>query len=109
MRSRGFSVERLESFVRGPAEGLTSTREELERKMDEMEARLSSRISILEEVVRQSSEDIRKLQAEVAAMRSQLARRDDLAAPRREVGQSSLPVFSSRETHSVRAIGTSCV
>jgi len=85
IRALGVRFERLESYMRGVAEALTMTREQLERKMDEMEARLTVRISVLEEVVQQNSidirknsEDIRKLQLEVAAMRSDLARREKL-------------------------------
>jgi predicted nucleic acid-binding Zn-ribbon protein len=85
IRAVGVSVERVESHVRGLAEALTSTREQLERKIDGVEERLSARIAVLEEVVRKNSEDIRRnsediqlLQTEVAGMRLQLARREKL-------------------------------
>jgi hypothetical protein len=51
IRAVGVSVERVESHVRGLAEALTSTREQLERKIDALEARLSARTSVIEEAV----------------------------------------------------------
>ena len=99
IRAVGASVERVESHVRGLAEALTSTREQLERKIDSLDERLSARITALEDVVRQNSrdiqknsedirknsedirknsEDIQQLQLEVADLRRQLVRREKL-------------------------------
>jgi len=88
IRAVGVMVERVQSDVRLLAEGLTSTREQLERRIDALDTRLSDRMSVLEEVVRQNSagirknsediqknsDDIRLLKKEVADMRGQLAR-----------------------------------
>jgi methyl-accepting chemotaxis protein len=72
IRSLAVTVERVESHVQMLAEALTMTRESLERKIDEVDARLSARISVLEDVlrtlvidVRQNSEDIRTLVIDV--------------------------------------------
>ncbi len=78
IRAVGASVERVESHVRGLAEALTSTREQLERKIDSLEARLTARIALLEDVVRQSSKDIQTLKLELIDMKLQLVRREKL-------------------------------
>jgi chromosome segregation ATPase len=60
VRAIAVMVERLESSVRGLAEGMTALREGFKGDLDALEQRLSSRISVVEEVVRKNSDDIRK-------------------------------------------------
>jgi len=69
VRAIGVMVERLESSVRGLAEGMTSLRSELKSDIVELERHLSERISVLEEVVRKNSEDIRKNSEDIRLLR----------------------------------------
>jgi chromosome segregation ATPase len=59
-RGRDVVLERIESQMQFVVEAVTGLREELVAKIDDLEARLSARISVLEEVVRQNSLDIKK-------------------------------------------------
>ena len=101
IRGVGAKVEQLESVVRGLAEGLVATREQLERRIDSVDERLSGRIGVVEEVVRQNSTDIRRMSAliqvesgdvaelkrDVREMRDQLARREKLDELETRVGE----------------------
>jgi hypothetical protein len=83
-RGRDVVLERIESQMQFVVEAVTGLREELVR--GNAEARLSSRISVLEEVVREdslhikkNSEDIRVLREEVAQLRRDFEHRAELA------------------------------
>ena len=62
--------------MRALADGVTSSREEADRKIAALEERLSARIATLEQVVRHHSEEIRSLRLEVAELRLRFDRRD---------------------------------
>ena len=63
LRAIGVVVERIDANVRGLAEALVSTREELITNINDVERRLSERISMLESVVREHSEQLRQQSA----------------------------------------------
>lgn len=63
LRAIGVVVERIDANVRGLAEALVSTREELITNINDVERRLSERISMLEIVVREHSEQLRQQSA----------------------------------------------
>jgi methyl-accepting chemotaxis protein len=58
-RARDVLLERIESQMQFVIEAVTGMREDFDTKLTALEARLSDRIRILEEVVRQNSKDIR--------------------------------------------------
>ncbi len=58
-------------------EAVTGMREDFDTKLTALEARLSDRIRILEDVVRKNSEDIRQLRLEVAGLRRDFERREE--------------------------------
>ena len=62
---QGVILEQLRSQMTLVLEAVTATRTELKTEMGEMEARLSARITLLEQVVRQNSVDIRKNSADI--------------------------------------------
>lgn len=81
--SRAFTVvlERIESQMATVIEAVTSSWQRLDAKIDGLEARLSERISVLEQVVRQNSldiqknsEDIRRNSEDIIALRNEVAR-----------------------------------
>lgn len=81
--ARAFTVvlERIESQMATVIEAVTTSSQRLDAKIDGLEARLSERISILEQVVRQNSLDIQKnsadilaLQADIVSLRDEVAR-----------------------------------
>jgi len=76
MRGMGVVLERIDSKVGFLAEALTSKSEELKVEIRAVEVRLSQRISVLEEVVRQNSTDIGLLRSEVAELRARFEQRD---------------------------------
>ena len=83
LRALGVMVEQTNAHVRALAEGLGSTRDELTRKMSDLEERLSARITTLEGAVRSNSEDLRanteglrSLRLEVAELRLRFDKRD---------------------------------
>jgi methyl-accepting chemotaxis protein len=59
-RAVGVMFEQIQSQMNVVLEAVTSGLTRLENKIDGVEARLSERISVLEQVVRQNSLDIRK-------------------------------------------------
>ena len=59
-RAQNVLLEQLKSQMDGVLEAVMGSRTYLDTKIDAVEKRLSERISVLEEVVRQNSEDIRK-------------------------------------------------
>jgi predicted RNase H-like nuclease (RuvC/YqgF family) len=62
-------LERIESQMQAVLEAVTCSSEWLDAKIDAVEERLSRRISTLEQVVRQSSREVRDLRDEVARLR----------------------------------------
>lgn len=60
MRAHGVILEDIRSQMAVVVESVTSTRTELKADIAALDRKLSERISVLEEVVRQNSKDIRK-------------------------------------------------
>jgi chromosome segregation ATPase len=77
----GVLLEQLEGKVQVAFEGITSTQEQFQRAMLEMEQRLGERITMLEHVVR----DLAGLPAEVAELRRRFDSRQDLEVLERRV------------------------
>jgi polyhydroxyalkanoate synthesis regulator phasin len=73
-RAFGVVLERIESQMAVVLEAVTGSAERLDAKIDGVEARLSERISRLEDVVRQNSTDIGALRTDVNALRVEVAR-----------------------------------
>ena len=73
---RGFGVvlERIEAQMGMVLEAVTSSSQRLDAKIDAPEARLSQRISDLEQVLRRNSEDIRQNSGDIRDLRDELAR-----------------------------------
>jgi hypothetical protein len=69
IRAVGVQVEQLGSHIRAVAEGVQNTREGLERKMSDVETRLTERMAVTERAVRDNSGDIQVLRVEVAEIR----------------------------------------
>jgi len=67
-------LERIESQMSAVVEAVTTSTQRLDAKIDAMGAQLSERISVLEQVVRQNSVDIRKNSEEIVALRNEVAR-----------------------------------
>ncbi len=79
-RAHGVLLEHLGSQMNMVLEAVTGFERRLDAKIDATEARLSDRISVLEEVVRQNSRDIlknseelRKHSADIRALRDEVA------------------------------------
>ena len=79
-RAHGVLLEQLGSQMNVVLEAVTGFERRLDAKIDASEARLSDRISVLEEVVRQNSrdiqknsEDIRRHSAEIRSLRDEVA------------------------------------
>jgi hypothetical protein len=64
-RAHGVLLEQLGSQMNVVLEAVTGFEQRLDAKLDASEARLSDRISVLEEVVRQNSRDIQKNSADI--------------------------------------------
>ncbi len=79
LRAVGVVLERVDGNVRGLAEGMVSMREELSAKIDDLERRLSERISVLESAVREHAAELRTLRAAVEGLRRDLEQRPDRA------------------------------
>lgn len=73
---RAFHVllEQVHSQMNVVLEAVTLTRTSLETQIKESEARLEARINILEQVVRQNSEDIRKNSEDIRELREEVRR-----------------------------------
>jgi predicted RNase H-like nuclease (RuvC/YqgF family) len=67
-------LERLESQMGAVLEAVTTSSQRLDAKIDALGAHLSERISVLEQVVRQNSDDIRKNSEDILALRNEVAR-----------------------------------
>jgi hypothetical protein len=86
IRAQGVVLEDIRSQMSVVLEAVTSTRTELKADMAALESRLSQRISVLEEVVRQNSNDIRALQGDVTALKGEVAGlKDEVAGLKGEV------------------------
>ena len=70
-------LERVEEQQRVVIEAVTSNREALERKIEEGNLKLASRIDTLELVVRQNSEDIRKNSEDLRSLSDKLDAKAD--------------------------------
>jgi DNA repair exonuclease SbcCD ATPase subunit len=86
LRARDIVLERIESQMQVVVEAVTGMRVDIDAKLTALEARLSERIGVLEQVVRKNSEDIRKnsedlqrVRAEVVELRRDFDRRSELA------------------------------
>jgi hypothetical protein len=89
----GVMLQQIQSQLQFVAEAVTGLSQKLDTKIDELEARLTARITLLEEVVRQNSRDIRKnsedirknsedirvAREEIAQLRRDFERRSELA------------------------------
>ncbi len=73
IRAFGVVLERVESQMSAVLEAVATTRHELNAKLDASEARLSERISVLEQVVRQNSVDIRKNSEDILVLRGEVS------------------------------------
>jgi len=73
-RAFGVVLERLESQMGAVLEAVTTSSQRLDAKIDALGAHLSERISVLEQVVRQNSDDIRKNSEDILALRNEVAR-----------------------------------
>ena len=86
IRALGVVIERVDTNVRLLAEAMTGMRTELKNDMAELEARLSVRITRLEDAVRTNSRDIRDLKTDVAALKTDVATlKTDVAALKTDV------------------------
>ena len=74
----GVRFESLESKMALFGEGLIGLREHVSVELKQLETRLTGRIGVLEDVVRQNSAGIRDVAVEVADLRARFDRRDDL-------------------------------
>jgi hypothetical protein len=74
VRAQGVMLEQLGSRMELVLEAVTGSEKRLDAKIDALEARLSERISVLEQVVRRNSEDNRKSSEDIRALREELAR-----------------------------------
>jgi hypothetical protein len=102
-RAHDVVLQRIESQMQVVVEAVVGMQQQLDTRLTALESRLSDRISILEQVVRQNSEDIRKnsdeirknsddirknsedireLREEVALVRRDFERREELARVR---------------------------
>ena len=88
-RAHDVVLERIESQMQVVVEAVVGMQQQLDTRLTALESRLSDRIAILEQVVRQNSEDIRKnsenirqLREEVALVRRDFERREELARVR---------------------------
>jgi hypothetical protein len=85
-RAHGVLLEQLGSQMNMVLEAVSGAEQRLDAKIDSAVAQLSDRISVLEEVVRKHSGDIRALGDEVAGLRNEVAGlRDEVAGLRGEV------------------------
>ena len=73
IRALGVVIERVDTNVRLLAESMTGMRTELKNDLAELEARLSVRITRLEDAVRTNSRDIRDLKTDVAVLKTDVA------------------------------------
>lgn len=78
LRAMGVMLERLDGTVRLLAEGLVATREQLERRIDEQGERLSARITLLEEAVREHGRAMHRYGEDVAKLRHDFVHRTRL-------------------------------
>ncbi len=78
MRGRDVVLERIESQMQVVLEAVTGLGGRLEAGLAGLEARLSERIVVLEQVVRQNSADIQRNSADIRSLREEVAqlRRD---------------------------------
>jgi hypothetical protein len=93
-RAHGVLLEQLGSQVNMVLEAVTGFERRLDAKIDATEARLSDRISVLEEVVRQNSRDILKNSADIRALRDEVAGLRHDFEHRQELGR--IDVLESR-------------
>jgi len=77
VRAQGVLLEQLGSRMELVLEAVTGSEKRLDAKIDALEARLSERIVVLEQVVRRSSEDIRAVREEVARLRYDFDHREE--------------------------------
>ena len=73
-RAQHVLLEQIHSQMNVVVEAVTGLRDEFKSELAATEARLSERISVLEQVVRQNSEDIRKNSEDIRDLREELAR-----------------------------------
>ena len=81
IRFLGARFENLESTVKAFGEGLLGLREHVTEEIRALRNELSSRISLLEEIVRKNSGDLQDMKADVADLRrrfDRLERESDL-------------------------------
>jgi predicted RNase H-like nuclease (RuvC/YqgF family) len=72
-RAHGVVLEEIRSQMNAVLEAVQGSEQRLERKIDSLDAHLSQRISVLEQVVRQNTEDIRTLRGEMTELRGEVA------------------------------------
>jgi len=70
-------LEDIQAQVRLTMEAVTGFRAEFRTEINALRSELSQRIDVLEMAVRQNSQDIRQLSAEIRSMREQLERKAD--------------------------------
>ena len=70
-------LEDIQAQVRLTMEAVTGFRAEFRTEINALRTELSQRIDVLEMAVRQNSQDIRQLSAEIRSMREQLERKAD--------------------------------
>jgi hypothetical protein len=78
MRAHGVILEQMQSQMNVVLEAVTGMRREIKADLSAIEIRLSERISVLEQVVRASSTDVRDLREEVARLRHDFEHRSEL-------------------------------
>ena len=84
-RAHGVLLEQLGSQMNVVLEAVTGFERRLDAKIDASEARLSDRISVLEEVVRQNSRDIQKNSEDSRRHSAEIrSRRDEVAGLRHD-------------------------
>lgn len=77
-RAHSVVLEQIHSQMNVVVEAVTGMEERFMRELAAAEARLSERISVLEQVVRQNSDDIRDLREELARLRHDFDHRSEL-------------------------------
>jgi hypothetical protein len=73
LRAHGVVLEDIRSRMEMVVEAVTVTRTELKADLHALDSRLSERISILEDAVRENSRDIRKNSEDICTLREQVA------------------------------------
>jgi hypothetical protein len=78
LRAHGVVLEDIRSRMDLVVEAVTSTRADLKADLHALDVRLSERISVLEEAVRENSRDLRAVREEVARLRYDFDHRQEL-------------------------------